>query len=423
MAVKRPDPLIIFLVILIGLTGVTGLIIDPIYSAVTGLVLAITALALLLYQQMRSDLSLSQDTLKLQLLRLLEEPGSEDCFTSLIEEIQKCINSEQSVFLKCEPSHDNLEILANTGSRNSWVDFLSNRLLEPGFQVLSDHRDGNPVWAITATHPNTGTIFSILAKRENNRKAKKRELSFLTASTEMLGEIYIATNRALLGQRHALHAERATISRELHDSLAQSLSYLKIQIARIQLMLNATDTRFGRDDLNEVVAEVRENLNIAYRHLRELITTFRLTMDGRDLAHALDESIEEFAHRSSIAFELDNRLMGNELSVEQEIQVLHICRETLSNMVRHSHAQKGRIILETVIGGEIQLSAIDDGVGLNNNKKRSRFHGMLIMQERAHRLKGDMWIHEPLGGGTRIDVRFPGMGDKQAAQAQPELVV
>ncbi len=48
---------------------------------------------------------------------------------------------------------------------------------------------------------------------------------------------------------------------------------------------------------------------------------------------------------------------------------------------------------------------------------------MLIMQERAHRLKGDMWIHEPLGGGTRIDVRFPGMGDKQAAQAQPELVV
>ncbi|MDP6733856.1 MAG: histidine kinase [Gammaproteobacteria bacterium] len=423
MLIERPNSVTIILVLLMGATGVAAILFDPVYPAAVGLVLAIITLAFLVHQRIRSELSVSTNILKTQLLNLLEKPDSKESLISLIEEVQCHIGSEQSVFVKCEADQTGLVILANTGSRSSWSDFLFDRTLKPGFETFLDSRNGNRVWSITINDLKTGTNFSFLAKPRINRNIKNRELKFLSACIDLLSEVYIATSRARLSQRHALYAERAAISRELHDSLAQSLSYLKIQTTRIQSMLNARDALFSRNEINEVVEEVRDNLNLAYRHLRELMTTFRLTMEGRDLAHALEESIDEFAHRSSIAFELDNRLMGDELSVDQEMQVLHISRETLSNMVRHSHAQRGRIILQRLGDDLIQLSAIDDGVGIDTDQQRSRYHGLLIMQERVHRLNGHMWVHESPDGGTRIDVRFPATLDSQSNEPYAKLAV
>src|SRR5690625_2362140 len=73
-------------------------------------------------------------------------------------------------------------------------------------------------------------------------------------------------------RRLTLVHERTVIARELHDSLAQALSYLKIQVTRLNRALAKDD----KATLQDVSNELQEGLNSAYRQLRELLTTFRL---------------------------------------------------------------------------------------------------------------------------------------------------
>jgi two-component system nitrate/nitrite sensor histidine kinase NarX len=101
------------------------------------------------------------------------------------------------------------------------------------------------------------------------------------------------------------------------------------------------------------------------RQVRELITSARLTMDGRSLRQALADSVAEFSRRCIIVFELDNRLADDALSPETELQILQIMREALANAVRHSHARHVRIELRQTQDGEVSVSVEDDGIGLS----------------------------------------------------------
>lgn len=91
--------------------------------------------------------------------------------------------------------------------------------------------------------------------------------------------------------RLALFAERGTIARELHDSLAQSLSYLKIQVSRLGTLLKR---EAPAEKIEDTLDELREGLNGAYRQLRELLTTFRLSLDEPSLEAALGNAVAEF---------------------------------------------------------------------------------------------------------------------------------
>ena len=100
--------------------------------------------------------------------------------------------------------------------------------------------------------------------------------------------------------------ERAAIARELHDSLAQSLSYTKIQLAR----LAASIEREGHSlQSMNVLMELREGINSAYRELRELLTTFRLGLGEEGFAGALRDTVAEFERRSGVHATLDNDLL------------------------------------------------------------------------------------------------------------------
>ena len=221
-------------------------------------------------------------------------------------------------------------------------------------------------------------------------------------------DIFRAIRQAQISRRHVVQKERAAIARELHDSLAQSLTYLKIQASRIQSLLEGTGDKLTPDgsEFGQVVNNLRDNLNIAYRQLRELMTTFRLTVGGESLHQAIEDSVSEFEKRSSIVFDLDNRLSDDELTVDEEMQVLHIVREALSNIVRHSHAKRSRVCLHHHDGNNIRITINDDGVGIDQSQRRAQHLGLIIMQERSHNLGGQFSVKELDGGGTKIEVTF-----------------
>lgn len=223
-----------------------------------------------------------------------------------------------------------------------------------------------------------------------------------------LGRVLQVVNKVFRVRRQDLYEERAAISRELHDSLAQSLTYLKIQISRLDASLKESlkDSGRPREKTEAIVRELRTRLNRAYRELRELMTTFRLTMHGKSFNVALEELIRESEQSSSIAFTLDNRLEDDCLSVDEEMQLFQIIREALFNIVQHSKARVTVIKLDMTGGMDVHLRISDDGVGPDRLQARARHHGLLIMQERAFGLDGQFNVAHNDQGGTTIDVRF-----------------
>ena len=95
-----------------------------------------------------------------------------------------------------------------------------------------------------------------------------------------------------------------------------------------------------------------------------------------------------------------------DLAVDEEIQVLQIVREAISNVVRHSQANHAEITLNKTSQQTIFITIDDDGIGTNDTKTNKRRHGMIIMQQRAHDLGGKLRVQPSNLGGTQIKVTF-----------------
>lgn len=218
-------------------------------------------------------------------------------------------------------------------------------------------------------------------------------------------------------RRLALMDERSVIARELHDSLAQALSYMKIQVVLLQQALR-NETAMA--DAETILKDLREGINAAYRQLRELLATFRLRMEG-DFMTLLERTTAEFAQRGNLDVGLDVRLDARHLSPSQEIHVLQIVREALSNVLRHADAQHARVSLAADAGDTVSVSVEDDGVGLPAGATAGDHYGMTIMRERAHSLDGELQVSPRPAGGTRVQLRFrAGDGPARPASQEPQ---
>ena len=208
-----------------------------------------------------------------------------------------------------------------------------------------------------------------------------------------------------LGQnqaRIALMEERAVIARELHDSLAQALSYQKIQLVRLKKQMAAD---FSKDDMNTTLTEIQVGLNTAYRQLRELLVTFRIKLDTPGLAAAVQATVQEFGLHSGVEIHLSYALEHCPLTPNEEIHCLQIIREALSNVIKHAHASQCHLSLHQDASGLIHICISDDGIGISATTSPTGHYGLNILTERAHSLSGKIHIgaFQP---GTRVHVQF-----------------
>ncbi|MCX7205498.1 MAG: histidine kinase [Proteobacteria bacterium] len=224
----------------------------------------------------------------------------------------------------------------------------------------------------------------------------------LEAVARQIGTALANAKRTQSLHRLALHEERSVIARELHDSLAQSLSYLKIQVLRLQ---NELPESARSDTAQAVLTELRQGLNDAYRQLRELLNTFRLQMHERGLAEALEQTVSEFAERAAHPVILENHLMGVELSAHEEIHILQIVREALANIERHAHAQHAWVTLVWQ-KSTILVTVQDDGCGIDDHPDKKQHYGLGIMRDRANSLQGQLSITRQQPNGTLISLQF-----------------
>ncbi|MDR6676321.1 sensor histidine kinase [Pseudomonas oryzihabitans] len=207
----------------------------------------------------------------------------------------------------------------------------------------------------------------------------------------------IARQRAR--QRLEQHGQDTLLARELHDSVAQHLGFLAFQASRLQSLLQKPQ------QAAPVLEELRHGLQSVQRQVRELIGNARLSLDGRGLRQSLQDSVDEFARRSTIVFELDNRLPDDLLDSEQSLQVLQIVRESLANIVRHSHARTARIDMR-LQDSALEVRVEDDGIGLRPSGESGHF-GLSIMRERALAIGASLSIESVQPRGVCVALRLP----------------
>ncbi|GAB1620430.1 nitrate/nitrite two-component system sensor histidine kinase NarQ [Agarivorans albus] len=205
-------------------------------------------------------------------------------------------------------------------------------------------------------------------------------------------------------QKLLLMEERATIARELHDSLAQSLSYLKIQTSLLQRQLKQSPC--GCQQSFEISEEIQSVLSAAYIQLRELLSTFRLTIKNALLVESLQVLVDELNTQHSQVIELETNISNDMVEADKQIHIIQIVREAIINALKHADCDK--IWVKCIGDSElISVEIADNGLQGGKLKQVNDHYGLQIMQERAQRLDGDIRFEQSLSGGVSVKLTFP----------------
>ncbi|GAB4174988.1 MAG: hypothetical protein OHK0026_04470 [Rhodocyclaceae bacterium] len=212
--------------------------------------------------------------------------------------------------------------------------------------------------------------------------------------------------------RITLMNERQMMANEVHDSLAQTLAYMKMRLALMQDALRAND---GARAL-KFAEDTKAALDGAYAGLRELLSQFRNRMDPLGLLHALESLAKDFLDRTGIELDYENRTSDLNLNVEQEAQVFHIVQEALANVVRHAGATRAQLTVD-VRDGHYEITVEDNGKGFfaisnplgsfDEHPGLRQHLGISIMRERAQRIGGRIELANLRQGGARMRLTVP----------------
>ncbi|ANC41124.1 nitrate/nitrite two-component system sensor histidine kinase NarX [Hafnia alvei] len=266
----------------------------------------------------------------------------------------------------------------------------------------SEHVPNKPSATVSwSLNDQSGRYGLILAQLPEGVTLQPEQKQLMMTLSEQITSTLALEQQADQQQQLAVMEERSAIARELHDSIAQSLSCLKMKISYLQMQSTALP-----DNIQTQLQEMREELNAAYRQLRELLTTFRLKLSEPGLLAALQVTVAEFNQRFGFTIHFDYQLPAKSVPSHQAIHLVQIAREALSNILKHAQATQVDMTI-TLQDDEIVMSICDNGLGISTSPERQNHYGLVIMSDRAQSLNGECRISRRESGGTEVRVTFP----------------
>ncbi|HEX9986843.1 MAG TPA: GAF domain-containing sensor histidine kinase [Thermoanaerobaculia bacterium] len=229
------------------------------------------------------------------------------------------------------------------------------------------------------------------------RRLDDRELRLLSTIGFQLG---VAIERARLAEETARLAradERTRLAREIHDTIAQSLTGIALQIESAQEAVG-DDPRRARERLDAALRATRASLEEA----RRSVTNLRAEpLAGRPLAQALATLAREFTSQSGIRVSVDTT-NACALPLAAEAELYRIAEQALANVRQHAHAKTVTLLLQCT-RKTATLTIEDDGRGFDVRRVPDDRHGIRGMRERARLAGGTLRIAS--GDGTRVEVK------------------
>lgn len=210
--------------------------------------------------------------------------------------------------------------------------------------------------------------------------------------------------RELLGQVIAAQeAERARVSRDLHDDVGQALTSVLLGLRLVEDSL--TGPNADADDARGRVADLRELVADGLRRARQLAFDLRPTvLDDLGLAAALQRLKDDVTRRTGLIVELDAAALGPDERLEPEIEtvIYRVVQEALTNVVRHAEATTASVALAGR-DGTLRVFIEDDGSGFDPDQRPTGAHlGVDGMLERAELVGGTLSVTSTPGAGTTV---------------------
>ena len=201
----------------------------------------------------------------------------------------------------------------------------------------------------------------------------------------------------------AVSQERNLLAQGLHDSIAQGLNFLNLQVQ----MLDDSVRRGNLVEAAEVVPLLQAGVEESYQDVRELLQNFRTRWQSSDLPTEMRNVLAKFERQSGVRVKIDISGSGAPFAPEQQLQILFILQEALSNI--RKHAQAGCVTVSVENGRDFAMLLRDDGRGFSPAElieKTDAHVGLRIMEERAQRLGARFEITSEPGAGTTISLQL-----------------
>ena len=203
-----------------------------------------------------------------------------------------------------------------------------------------------------------------------------------------------------------LMEERSIIARELHDSLAQVLSFLQIQLTLLKHNLKKEGDSSKEQSL-VIIRDFEQALSSGYAQLRELLATFRLTIQEANLQLALEQVIDSLRSQTTMQMNVNCQLPSQSLNPQQLVHVLQIVREATTNAIKHSQGTAIEISAKINAEGEYEILVEDNGIGIQDLEEPEGHYGLNIMTERSRQLNAEFNIIRREQGGTQVKITLP----------------
>ncbi|WP_162909862.1 ATP-binding protein [Aggregatilinea lenta] len=227
--------------------------------------------------------------------------------------------------------------------------------------------------------------------------------------TELANSTAIALENARLyeqAERVAALEERQRIAADMHDGLAQTLSYVRLKTGRLADLI----ARDSNEQAAQELALISDAVDRAGHEVRQSIASLRIVpVLGRTLQEHLADVVADFAQSApEIAVEVVSANdQGVVLDSDAMAQVLRVVLEALQNARRHASATRVTIRLERQ-GSAYRVMIHDNGCGFDPSAVNGKGHfGLSIMQARAARIGGDLMIDSAPGQGTHVILTWP----------------
>jgi signal transduction histidine kinase len=200
----------------------------------------------------------------------------------------------------------------------------------------------------------------------------------------------------------AQEEERKRLSRELHDEVGQTLTALRMEIAKAEKTRLSSEDRFSAH-----LAEAKHLIDTLINTVRDLSMGLRPSMlDDLGLGPALKWQAQDFTRRYGVMVSVALEGDVDRLAEPHRTCVYRVVQEALTNCARHAKASQIGVSLRR---GDKMLRLLiqDDGVGLSDSAGKTNGFGLLGVGERVKELRGTALVHSTNGAGTTLSIEIP----------------
>lgn len=232
----------------------------------------------------------------------------------------------------------------------------------------------------------------------------ERTRSLLRAVADQVALALRTAQLSAEGRDLAVLEERTRLAREIHDTLAQQLTGIVLQLEAAEALVER-----DRPRAREAVAVARDLARSALAEARRSVWNLRpAPLETTGLPGAIAMEVRRWEAQTGIAVRLDTDLprVPLALDAQAEVALFRILQEALANCARHSGARQVAVHVRQT-DGVLELEVRDDGHGFDLEAQRPGSFGLTGMRERARLVGADLVVETAPGRGTAVRVRLP----------------